>query len=565
MYSKKKFSVDEDSENCANDDLTNIFSSDSDSSDVLFPGRKRSTQLVIEDDTDDDDRINHQLSEEWIWKEKNNRPKIWNYMETPGIKTATLCQLGENKRELDVFNVIFDNLFWENIVTETNRYAEQIINNKNKKRKIDETWVPVDRDEIKIYFALCIIIAQVKKPSIQMNWSRRAIIETPIFRKTMPLKRFLQITRCLHFANNDTADHTDKLRKMKPVTNFFNQKFKEVYTMEEDIFIDESLIKFKGHKSYKKHNPWKSRFGTKFCKLCESESGYCYDFKIYTGSDQINPDGNASESVVMELSQSVLHKGHTLYLDDSYSSPELFVTLVKSKTNAIGTIRSNIKNMPRNFVKAKLKKGECRVRSCNGILALKWKHKRDVHMISTKHETAEMTEQGKDQFNSTSKPKCVIEYNKGMIGIDRQARMLACFPVMRTYTKRYRKVFFYIFDMALFNSYILFKKLNTEKKQNYAEYRIEIAESLLKNVPLPEYKGRGRLLNGDSPQRLHAQHWSHFPKHIDPTPSKQKPSRTCKVCAKHKKRSETTWECKTCQVALHIPECFERYHTVEDY
>ena len=152
-----------------------------------------------------------------------------------------------------------------------------------------------------------------------------------------------------------------------------------------------------------------------------------------------------------------------------------------------------------------------------------------------------------------------------MIGIDLQDRMLACFPVMRKCMKGYRKVFFYLFDIALFNSYILFNKINTHKKQTYAEYRIEIAQSLLKNVPLPEYIRKGRLSNGDLPERLDGKHWGHFPKHIDPTPSKSKPSRACKVCTKHKKRSETTWECKRCKVALHVPIRFERYHTIEDY
>ena len=561
MFSKRKLSVDEDSESSADNEFMYLSNTESsDDSNIFCSLPKRSKELVVEDDTDDDeDYVNDQLSGRWIWKDKNNEPKIWKYTETPGVK-ATLFQLGKNKRELDVFNVIFDSVFWENVVTETNRYAEQMINNKNKRRKIDENWFPVDGDEIKVYFALCIIIAQVKKPTIKMNWSRRAVIETPIFRKTMPWKRFVQITRYLHFVNNDTTDSTDKLRKIKPLTNFFNKKFKEVYTMEEDIAIHESLMKFKGRIT-EIFNLSKSRLGIKFCKLCESESGYCYHFKIYTDSDQINPVDSASESVVMELSQSVLDRGHTLYLDDCYSSPELFTTLLDSKTNAVGKVRPDRKNMPRDFVTSKLKKGECRLKSCNGILALKWKNNRDVHIISTKHETAERTEQG----NLTSKPKCVIDYNKGMVGINRQARMLACFPAMRKHTKGHRKVFFYVLDMALFNSYILFRKINAEKKQNYAEYRIEIAESLIKNVPLPEYKTRGRLSNGDLPLRLHAQHWSHFPKHIDPTPSKKRPSRACKVCTKHKKRSETTWECKTCQVALHVPECFERYHTIEDY
>ena len=63
---------------------------------------------------------------------------------TPGIKEAALRQLGGNKRELDIFNIIFDNMFWENIVTETNRYADQIQTNPNRIRRIDDTWFPVE-------------------------------------------------------------------------------------------------------------------------------------------------------------------------------------------------------------------------------------------------------------------------------------------------------------------------------------------------------------------------------------------------------------------------------------
>ena len=118
-----------------------------------------------------------------------------------------------------------------------------------------------------------------------------------------------------------------------------------------------------------------------------------------------------------------------------YSSPTLFKILINCKTNAVGTVRSNRKYMPKDFITTKLKRGEYRMRSCNGILALKWEDKRDVHIFSTKHEKVEMTEQCKNQFNPTLKPKYVIEYNKVMIGIDRQDQMLACFSVMRKYMK----------------------------------------------------------------------------------------------------------------------------------
>lgn len=157
-------------------------------------------------------------------------------------------------------------------------------NTNSIRKNIDETWIPVNCNDIKIYFALCIVVAQVKKPKIQMNWSNRVIIKTPIFRKTMPLKKFLQITRFFHFVNNDTTDEMDKLHKVKPVVNYFNKKFKEVYVMEENITIDKSLMKFKGRMFYKQFNLSK-RFAIKFYKLCESSSVYCYNFKIYSGND----------------------------------------------------------------------------------------------------------------------------------------------------------------------------------------------------------------------------------------------------------------------------------------
>lgn len=76
---------------------------------------------------------------------------------------------------------------------------------------------------------------------------------------------------------------------------------------------------------------------------------------------------------------------------------------------------------------------------------------------------------------------------------------------------------------------------------------------------------RERFCDEIMPERLHARHWAHFPKHIDPTSSKLRPSKPCRVCQKYKKRKETTWECKKCKVPLHILECFEVYHTIADY
>jgi len=64
---------------------------------------------------------------------------------------------------------MFDDKFWEILVTETNLFARQTINNERKKRKVDDTWYPVTFDKLKAYYALCILMAQVRKPNIQMD------------------------------------------------------------------------------------------------------------------------------------------------------------------------------------------------------------------------------------------------------------------------------------------------------------------------------------------------------------------------------------------------------------
>lgn len=107
------------------------------------------------------------------------------------------------------------------------------------------------------------------------------------------------------------------------------------------------------------------------------------------------------------------------------------------------------------------------------------------------------------------------------------------------------------------------KQLNNQGKQSYVKYRIDVAEAILKHVQLTDYTKRGK--SAESTTSLQAQYWGYFAKHINRTPKKKHPTRMCEVCYKQKKRSETTWECAKCKIALHLPECFIKYHTIQDY
>ena len=105
--------------------------------------------------------------------------------------------------------------------------------------------------------------------------------------------------------NNETVSEKDRIRKVRSVVEYLNTRFQQLYIPEENIVIDESLMKFRGRLKYTQFIASKrARFGIKFYKLYESNSGYCYQFKIYTGQDKTpGSDEPLSESVVIATSR----------------------------------------------------------------------------------------------------------------------------------------------------------------------------------------------------------------------------------------------------------------------
>jgi len=79
------------------------------------------------------------------------------------------------------------------------------------------------------------------------------------------------------------------------------------------------------------------------------------------------------------------------------------------------------------------------------------------------------------------------------------------------------------------------------------------------------YQSRGP--KQDSPGRLSGDFRIHKLENIvgDGVGKRKYPARQCKVCAAHKKRSETRNICKFCVVLLHKGSCFKKYHSVTNY
>src|SRR5215475_11237864 len=87
-----------------------------------------------------------------------------------------------------------------------------------------------------------------------------------------------------------------------------------------------------------------------------------------------------------------------------------------------------------------------------------------------------------------NKPKCVIDYNRHMQGVDAVDQCLAYYPLIRKTVKWPKKVFFFLLQCCLFNSYVTVSKNNPNSRRSFLDFMSDIAENLIHTsdaVPSP--------------------------------------------------------------------------------
>lgn len=147
---------------------------------------------------------------------------------------------------------------------------------------------------MKRFIAMIIAMGLVQHHDIQDYWSKDEMLETPFFGKTMPRNKFLLILSLFDLNNNDNQiprgqDGYDPIFKIRRVYEHFRTKFSELYTPGENIAIDEGMVAWRGHLSFRVYMPDKpDKFGVKLFMLCDSSNGYCSQLELYHGTSKIH-------------------------------------------------------------------------------------------------------------------------------------------------------------------------------------------------------------------------------------------------------------------------------------
>ena len=278
------------------------------------------------------------------------------------------------------------------------------------------------------------------------------------------------------------------------------------------------------------------------------------------------------EAVVLSLVRELEGRKHDIYMDNFYSSPSLFTQLARRGFGACGTVNVKRRGMPTEMQR-EIAKGEViAIDLHQGMMALKWKDKRPVTMLTTIHDDRMIskrrrTRRAEGGQEYIEKPRVVEEYNRHMGGVDKSDQYLVYYSFGHRTLKWWKRIFFHLLDVAIVNAYILYRQTPTEdgKHLTHEHFRIELAKGLLQSSACDAPRLAGPTRQTHPPlTRLTERH---FPGRLGYKSDGHPVQLDCFVCSRRSegKRKVVTTKCKQCDLPMCIFECFELYHTKVDY
>ena len=166
----------------------------------------------------------------------------------------------------------------------------------------------------------------------------------------------------------------------------------------------------------------------------------------------------------------------------------------RRKINSCRTVRPNRKDVPRDYgpKQLKLKRGDIRVRTRGGLTAFIWKNRPEVYMLTNMDPP---TAEGNICDSSCPmKPHILERYNRNMDYINNSDCMANSYSMSWHIFKWITKLFFYIRDPTILNSWILLSSCGAI--YTHWDFRLLLARNLneesgtSQDHPTPRLVGR---------------------------------------------------------------------------
>ena len=192
------------------------------------------------------------------------------------------------------------------------------------------------------------------------------------------------------------------------------------------------------------------------------------------------------------------------------------------KTDCVGNLRLNRKDVPQTVKEKKLKKGELLAQHSGPVSVLKWKDKKEVTMISTYHAQETRMKLMKCR-QEKQKTVSVLDYNENMGGVNLKDLFQPYLLERKKMTKWYIKLFRRLLNITVLNCMVICRTNSGQTKIDHFKFTVELVQALLiehGRESVSKFQGH-HSTDKNVPRLLDR----HFPERIPPTekrPDQQK-------------------------------------------
>jgi len=442
-----------------------------------------SVTIISSDESDDNVQPISYLSKDKKYKWSENIPENMGRSRAENIISSNLgvtsYAIARVESIESSFNLCF-NQEMENIILEFTNVQGQLV--------FGTKWKAFDRLSLRSYIGL-IILAGVYKSNheaITNLWDEFS--GRPIFRATMSLRRFQDITRVMRFDDRSTRPARRERDKLAPIRNLWDKwetNLRRLFHPYENVTVDEQLIPFRGRCPFRQYIPSKpAKYGIKIWAACCTKTKYAWRLQVYIGKGRnCQPEVNQGKRVVLDLIEGLV--GHNVTCDNFFTSMELAIELKKRKLTMVGTIRRNKTFLPPIILNTKTMTRYSSSFLYNNetkILLVSYKpknSKKNVLLLSSYHQDKHVAD------DEERKPEVIHFYNKTKVGVDSLDQLIGNYSCKRKVNRWPMALFSNMIDVSAYNAFVIYCEIypswNNILKYKRRLFLEELGRCLAKN------------------------------------------------------------------------------------
>ncbi|KAM3934900.1 piggyBac transposable element-derived protein 4-like [Leptodactylus fuscus] len=349
-----------------------------------------------------------------------------------------------------------------------------------------DKWQNLDVTALNAYIGLLLLAGVYKSygESAKSLWN----CETGrhIFRATMSLERFHDISRVLRFDSKTDRMERRAKDKLAPIRNVWNQWVEilpKLYNSGENVTVDEQLVAFRGRCPFRQYIPSKpAKYGIKIWTLCDSKSSYALNVQVYTGkAPDERPEKNQGMHVVLDLTHGL--KGQNVTCNNFFTSYKLGQMLEKKQLTMLGAMRKNKPELPQGILRKREVYSLTFYFSGNTtVVSYVPKTNKQVILMSTRHHDVSDREDRKLDI--------ILDYNATKGAVDTLDQAISTYTCKRK-TNRWSMILFYnILDVSAYNAFVLWREIDPDWNRNKLHKRRLFLEELGKSLVRPYIESR---------------------------------------------------------------------------